>query len=169
MASVSISSNARAGVGQRSRRGIDLQTLGLGDGLLAAVRLEVADDDVDALLPQLLRLVEHPVGLAHAGGIAQVDFELASARVSLTRSPGCGKRRTSKLSARIDQPVDRAAPKAAGAVPLEWPTKSWVMRCSRAKLRIASTKSPCFRQCTSAPNSRASARFASRLLPVLRG
>ena len=68
----------RAGVGDDAARN-DFEAFGLGDGVLAAVRLEVADDDVHALAAQLLGLLQHAVGLADPGGVAQVDLEPAFA------------------------------------------------------------------------------------------
>ena len=50
----------------------------LGDGLRAAVRLDEADDHVDAVLPQPIAFLEHVVGLAHAGGEAEVDLQPAA-------------------------------------------------------------------------------------------
>ena len=41
-----------------------LQPVDQGDRVGAAVRLDVADDDVDALTPELVRVLEHLVGLA---------------------------------------------------------------------------------------------------------
>jgi hypothetical protein len=38
------------------------------------VGLEIADGDVATLPPELLRLLEHLVGLADAGGVAQEDL-----------------------------------------------------------------------------------------------
>ena len=60
------------------RRGISFQTLSLGDGIPAAVRLEISDHHVDALALRGLRLLQHLVGLAHAGCISQKDFEFAA-------------------------------------------------------------------------------------------
>src|ERR1035438_2299404 len=67
-----------AGVGDDAARH-DFEAIDFGDGLLAPVRFEVADGDVDARGAERLRLVEHAVGFADAGGISQVDFELAGA------------------------------------------------------------------------------------------
>ncbi len=47
-------------------------------GLAAAVGLDDADDDVDAILPALARGLQHRVGLADAGGRAEEDLELAA-------------------------------------------------------------------------------------------
>ena len=55
-----------------------LQPLGFRDRFLAAVRLEIADDHVDAGRFQLLRLFQHLVGLADARGIAHVDLQFSA-------------------------------------------------------------------------------------------
>src|ERR1700685_2376184 len=47
-------------------------------GLGAAVGLDEADDGVDAAVPQLVRLIEHPVGFAYARGGTEVDFQAAA-------------------------------------------------------------------------------------------
>ena len=44
----------------------------------AAVRLDHADDHVDALPLQTVRLLQHLVGLADAGGEAEVDLQPAA-------------------------------------------------------------------------------------------
>ena len=56
----------------------NLQTLRLCDGVLAAVRLEIADHHVVPLALQLLRFFQHLIGLADAGGIAQKDLEFSA-------------------------------------------------------------------------------------------
>jgi len=45
-----------------------------GLGLRAVMSFDKADDDVMPLLAQLMRLLEHPVGFANAGGTAQIDL-----------------------------------------------------------------------------------------------
>ena len=55
-----------------------LQLADLGDGLRPAVRLDEADHHVDALPPQAVAFLEHVVGLAHAGGEAEVDLQPAA-------------------------------------------------------------------------------------------
>ena len=55
-----------------------LQVADLGDGFGPAVRLDVADHHVDALLAQAISFLQHLVGLAHAGGKAEVDLQLAA-------------------------------------------------------------------------------------------
>ena len=47
-------------------------------GLLAAVALDDADDDVLAGLLRLAGRRQHGVGLAHAGGGAEEDLQLAT-------------------------------------------------------------------------------------------
>ena len=54
------------------------QLADLRDGFRPAVGLHEADRHVDALLPQAVSLLEHFVGLAHAGGEAQVDLQPAA-------------------------------------------------------------------------------------------
>ena len=135
MASVSISSKAVLLYGNCAARD-ELQALGHGDGLLAAVRLEVADDDVDALPLQFLRLVQHAVGLADAGGVAQVDLEFA-ARAALIGASGA------ETGARRNLRRRRSAGRSGCATSQQrrswpvWPRKSCVTRCSRAKSRMA--------------------------------
>ena len=65
-----------AAVLDRPRRD-DLQVADLLGGLGAAVGLDEADRDVDALLLEPVPLAEHRVGLAHAGRRAEVDLEPA--------------------------------------------------------------------------------------------
>ena len=48
--------------------------------VLPAMRLEIADHDVDALVLQLARLGEHLVGLAHARGVAEEDLQTTALR-----------------------------------------------------------------------------------------
>ena len=48
-------------------------------GVLAAVRFDEADDDVDALLLQTPRAFEHGEGLADARRHAEIDLEAAAA------------------------------------------------------------------------------------------
>ncbi len=79
MASVSISSKSRAAIIDFAPRN-DLQTLRLRDRILAAVRLEITDHDVDALALELLRLFQHLIGFADAGGVAQEDFQFSARR-----------------------------------------------------------------------------------------
>ncbi len=89
-ASVSISCSATPWCSTRLR-GTDLEPLGQRRRLGAVVRLEVADDDVDALAGRLAALLEHAVGLAHSGGGAQQDPESAAhaATDSRARSTLC--------------------------------------------------------------------------------
>ena len=51
-----------------------LEPFGLGNGLQAAVRLEVTDHDVTPVLGLRLALAQHLVGLADAGGHPQEDL-----------------------------------------------------------------------------------------------
>ena len=55
-----------------------LQLADLGDGLRPAVGLDEADHHVDALPPQAVAFLEHVVGLADAGGKAEVDLQPAA-------------------------------------------------------------------------------------------
>ena len=66
--------------------GNHLQLFDLGDRVLPSVRLEVADDDVASLRPELLRLLEHPEGLPDARGVPQEHFQPAAPRRSVPRS-----------------------------------------------------------------------------------
>ena len=67
----------RVAVGDAPARN-HLQALGLGDRLGPAVRLEVADHDVASRLGLGLALLQHPVGLADAGGHAEEDLVIAT-------------------------------------------------------------------------------------------
>ena len=58
-----------------------LEIARLGDGLDPSVGLEVADHDVTPGLGLRLGLLEHAVGLAHAGGHPEEDLVAAAARV----------------------------------------------------------------------------------------
>ena len=59
-------------------RGIDFQAFDLRDGVLAAVRFEVADDDVHSRGCSSWASSQHLVGLADAGGVAHEDFQFAA-------------------------------------------------------------------------------------------
>ena len=61
-----------------NRRRQALEALEQGLGLGAPVRLDVADDDVDAARLQHARFFQHLVGLADARGGAEEDLELAA-------------------------------------------------------------------------------------------
>ena len=56
-------------------RGDALQVADARGGLRAPVRLDEGDDDVHALALEVVRLFEHLVGLANAGGRADVDAQ----------------------------------------------------------------------------------------------
>ena len=58
----------------------DFQPLDFFDGVLPAVRLEVAYNDIDALLFQLMGFVEHPIGFPGAGRVAEEYFEASTPR-----------------------------------------------------------------------------------------
>ena len=71
--------------------GDHLEALGLGRRLGAAVGLEVADHDVAPALGLGLALLEHPVGLADAGGHAEEDLVVpASGWLHLGNVGACG-------------------------------------------------------------------------------
>ena len=59
--------------------GNDFQAFQQGFGFLASVRFHPADDDVHARFFEAMGFFEHGVGFAHAGGMAEIDFELAQA------------------------------------------------------------------------------------------
>src|SRR5262245_55407595 len=65
------------------------------NGLLPAVRLEVADDDVHAALLHLTRFAQHLIGLADTRGVPEKDLQPAAASVV----GHCGNTRTSIPSA----------------------------------------------------------------------
>ena len=58
--------------------GDELESFGLRDGLGAAMRLEVADDDVAALALHFLGFAHHLIGFADAGRVAEKDLRAAS-------------------------------------------------------------------------------------------
>src|SRR3954463_9962376 len=53
-----------------------LQTLRLGDRVLAPVWLEIPDDHIDTLGLEYLRFLKHLVGLADTGCVSEIDLEL---------------------------------------------------------------------------------------------
>src|ERR1039457_6636486 len=59
-----------------------LQAVGSRDGVLSPMRLKVTDDNIAPLPLHLLSLFQHLVGLADAGGVAEVDLE-SSGRLAL--------------------------------------------------------------------------------------
>ena len=94
-ASMSNSSRMRIDVDRRLARE-DLEALQQRLGLLAAVRLDHADDDVHALLQLGARRLQHLVGLADARRRADEDLEpagaaLPSRRASASRASGEGR------------------------------------------------------------------------------
>ena len=72
----------RVAVGD-GRAGDDLEVADLLGGPLPPVRLDEAHDDVLAARPAAATLVEHRVGLADAGGGAEVDPQRAAAHAAL--------------------------------------------------------------------------------------
>lgn len=56
----------------------DLQALGLDDGVLAPVRLEITHNDVHTLVLQLMGFVQHLISLADARSVTQEDLKCAS-------------------------------------------------------------------------------------------
>ena len=77
IASRSISSTVDAAVLDLAARH-DLEPVDQRRGLGAAVGLDEAEHDVDAALAERVRLLEHPVGLADAGGEPDVELEPAA-------------------------------------------------------------------------------------------
>ena len=61
-----------------AERGIDFQVAHLAAVSCASVRLDEADHDVHAAAPEIMRLVEHAVRLAHAGGRSDIELELSA-------------------------------------------------------------------------------------------
>ena len=55
-----------------------LQALGLGNRVFTGVGFEVTDDDVDAVRFRRLCLVQHLIGFADTGRIAEKDLQFAS-------------------------------------------------------------------------------------------
>ena len=102
-----------------SSGGQHLQPLEQRLGLRPAVRLDVADDHVHAGRRLLLGGLEHGVGLAHAGHVAEEDLELAPVRAGAPRpgaAPGaCRDRGGSSLHA----PITASAKRVKGQVQLE--------------------------------------------------
>src|SRR5438105_10242214 len=66
--------------------GNNLEPFGLCDGVLPAMRLEVADNHVNALGLQLLRLLQHLVGLADACRVPHENLESAASHSTAGRS-----------------------------------------------------------------------------------
>src|SRR5580698_750203 len=58
----------------------DLQAFDEGGGFDATVRLDQADDDVDALATHEVRVFEHAVGFAHARSGSEIDTKAARLR-----------------------------------------------------------------------------------------
>src|SRR5262249_44152082 len=125
-----------------------------------AVRLEIRDHDVDAALLQLVRLRQHLVRLADAGGVAEKDLQ-AAARGSI-RHVRWGKTRTSMPSApSINRSSGLPRSQARQSRRRLCPTKSWVMPCSRAYSRIVATGSFPSRTSTWARSACATLMFRS--------
>src|SRR5262249_9642745 len=134
---------SRAAVFDFSSRN-DLEPLNFSDGVLASMRLEISNDDVDSFRLELLRFFEHPIGFARPGGITEVDLQSAArGRWRLAHGRGlCGNTRTSIPSAssirrstglprrRFHQPLRRL-----------WPMKICVIPFSRANFIRARTAS----------------------------
>ena len=64
----------RAAILHHQRRN-DFQSFEQGGGFRAAVRLDVADDDINAFGEPIMRRLKHTVGLAHARRRAQENLE----------------------------------------------------------------------------------------------
>ena len=88
--------------------GNGFQILAERDRFLAAVRLEVADDDVDAAPFQLVGFRQHLVGLADARGVAQEHLEPA-AFPRLVGGRSLRKHANVDAFGVADQPVERRA------------------------------------------------------------
>ena len=54
----------------------DLKIADLCDRLCALMRLDVADDDIDAPFLQPVSLLEHRIGFSHAGAGTEVNLQL---------------------------------------------------------------------------------------------
>ena len=90
-----------------TRRGTISRPSALAIVSLRPMGFEVADDDVDALGAKCLRLVEHAVGLADAGGVAQVDLE--TGRGAFMSVPRVGEEADVEIFGRVDQLLDGTA------------------------------------------------------------
>jgi len=66
----------------------DLQAVEQGRGVAAAVRLDEAHYDVSAAFVAAVRLLEHLVGLAHAGRHAHVDAHPSALRLLIALHSG---------------------------------------------------------------------------------
>ena len=88
-----------------SRNG--LQSFAQRDRFLPAVRLEVADDDVDATALQLVGLRQHLVGLADTRGVAEEDLQPAARPARWRRS--LRKHANVDAFGIANQPVERRA------------------------------------------------------------
>src|SRR6476659_7617806 len=79
--------------------GNDFESLGLGKRIFATVRFDIANNHVDSLGFQFMRILQHLVSLTDARGIAHVDLERAT--LMLRHSDYyCGKIRRSIPRAR---------------------------------------------------------------------
>ena len=87
----------------------DFRPSRLSDGVFSAVRLEIADDDIDSLGLQLEPLLEHAVGLPHTGRVAHQHLQLPAAasfsegrprRPCLPRSGSAGLRDSRRAGSR---------------------------------------------------------------------
>ena len=67
------------------------QVAHLGHGLRAPMRFDEAEHHVDALVAELMRLFEHPIGLAHPGRTAEINLEPALALFSDQVEEGLGR------------------------------------------------------------------------------
>ena len=74
----------------------ELETLGERGGLGPVVRLEIADHDVAPLGVRLPALLQHPIGLADAGGHAEQDAVAAAHDVNRQRTAGESTDRSSR-------------------------------------------------------------------------
>ncbi len=135
----------------------ELEALGLRDGFGAAVGLEVADDDIDAFVLQLLGLRQHLIGLADARRVAEKDFEFAAFLICARRGPSACvpscRLPLCRLQARVgkyahvhafglfDQSIHGILRPEFPRLCWVWPMKIWVTRCSRAKRMISVTGS----------------------------
>ena len=59
------------------------QSFGFCDGVLPFVRLEVADNNVLPLSFEMLRFLQHAIGLAHARRVAEQQLQLTSRRTRI--------------------------------------------------------------------------------------
>src|SRR5262249_35194071 len=146
----------------------DLEPLDERRGLGAAVGLDEADDAVDAALAQRVRLLEHAVGLADAGGEAEIHLQPAALRAADELEEVLGARRhppilptTPRLSDNRAQ-CARTKPRRRRPCAPAWSSRRWVWS-SATSAPARSTPCPsAWRASTASRPSRPTSSASSR-------